>query len=83
VLVLEARERLGGRVWSRTINNKKSVVDFGASWLHGIKNNPLYPIVKSKKIATLRTDYDNETDYSNGKELSDKHVGRHLAVTAA
>jgi hypothetical protein len=74
VLVLEARDRLGGRVWSRTINSNKSVVDFGASWIHGINGNPLYTIVKDNNIVTLPTNYDSETDYFKGKELSDAQV---------
>ncbi|MCJ7670625.1 MAG: FAD-dependent oxidoreductase, partial [Acidimicrobiia bacterium] len=41
VVVLEARDRIGGRVWTdRSIGHP---VDLGASWIHGIDGNPLTP----------------------------------------
>ncbi|MBY4130272.1 FAD-dependent oxidoreductase [Rhodococcus fascians] len=39
VLVLEARDRVGGRVW--TVRADGDILDAGASWIHGIDNNPL------------------------------------------
>ena len=39
VTVLEARTRLGGRIW--TIDDFGVPVDMGASWIHGTKGNPL------------------------------------------
>lgn len=49
VRVVEARDRLGGRVWTRRLGpasgvpsaGSAPVVDLGASWIHGAKNNPL------------------------------------------
>ena len=39
VTVLEARDRIGGRVWSdRSLG---AAVDLGATWIHGPKGNPL------------------------------------------
>ena len=38
-LVLEARDRIGGRVWSRDCGS--CTVDMGAAWIHGSTNNPL------------------------------------------
>ena len=35
VLVLEARDRVGGRCWTH------SGVDLGAHWIHGTEGNPL------------------------------------------
>lgn len=43
VLVLEARQRLGGRIW--TERSQGLAIDLGASWLHGMANNPLYPLL--------------------------------------
>lgn len=37
VLVLEARNRIGGRIWTDTSLN--SPLDMGASWIHGINKN--------------------------------------------
>ncbi len=39
VIVLEARNRLGGRIW--TDNSLGFPSDLGATWIHGIKDNPL------------------------------------------
>ena len=38
-LVLEARDRIGGRVWSRDCGSY--TLDMGAAWIHGSNNNPL------------------------------------------
>jgi monoamine oxidase len=39
VTVLEARERVGGRVW--TDSSVGAPVDLGGSWVHGVAGNPL------------------------------------------
>lgn len=39
VIVLEARERLGGRIW--TDDRLGVPLDLGASWIHGADDNPL------------------------------------------
>ena len=39
VLVLEARDRIGGRTW--TDRSDGLVTDLGASWIHGIDDSPL------------------------------------------
>ncbi len=39
VTVLEARERIGGRVW--TDDRVGAPVDLGGSWVHGVEGNPL------------------------------------------
>lgn len=40
VVVLEAQERVGGRV--HTINHSDYLLEMGAQWLHGADQNPLY-----------------------------------------
>ena len=44
VTVLEARERIGGRV--HTEREDGHVTDLGASWIHGIDNSPLFETVR-------------------------------------
>src|SRR5271155_2665957 len=44
VLVLEARDRVGGRV--HTIEPAESPLDRGAEWLHSADRNPLSPIAR-------------------------------------
>ncbi|MEO1095064.1 MAG: FAD-dependent oxidoreductase [Cyanobacteria bacterium J06638_28] len=43
VTVLEARERIGGRVW--TDRGLGTAVDLGASWIHGTEGNPIMTLV--------------------------------------
>ncbi|HLP87123.1 MAG TPA: FAD-dependent oxidoreductase [Nostocaceae cyanobacterium] len=70
VLVLEARDRIGGRIWTNR-SLKNIPLDLGASWIQGIRNNPLIEITRDLKIKTLPTDYDSLTQYHNdGKELT-------------
>lgn len=40
VTVVEARERIGGRIWTST-RWPNMPLDLGASWIHGIRGNPL------------------------------------------
>jgi monoamine oxidase len=76
VLVLEARDRVGGRTW--TVSPKDAAgnlisIDLGASWIHGIVGNPLIPLAKSANVAlsTKPTNYDNSEMFnSNGQPLT-------------
>jgi len=72
VLVLEGRDRLGGRV--NTVKGPNGVMfERGAQWIHGWgEDNPLYPIINSnnwKVVAGLNdaVEYFDE----NGKEVPD------------
>lgn len=58
VIVLEARNRVGGRIHSHKTTGGK-VVDLGASWIHGVRKNPVARLAKRHAIATLATDYEN------------------------
>ena len=58
VVVLEARDRIGGRVWTDTIGDGFPI-DLGASWIHGIDGNPIAAIARENNIATHRTDWGN------------------------
>lgn len=70
VTVLEARARIGGRVWTdRTLGLP---LDMGASWIHGTRGNPLSALADQANVARVVTDYDNHTVYdADGRELSD------------
>lgn len=77
VIVLEARDRIGGRVYTTQTtlsNGKKFEVDLGASWIHGAgSDNPLVGLLKEAgvKVSRKSTDYDNtELFYSNGSPVS-------------
>lgn len=74
VLVLEARERIGGRVWTdRTWED--APVDLGASWIHGTRKNPLTDLAREFGMRTLETDYDSLALYDSiGRRLSEEEL---------
>ena len=51
VVVLEARDRIGGRTW--TDRSGGVVTDRGASWIHGIDDNPLADVVRDFGMRTV------------------------------
>jgi polyamine oxidase len=55
VQVIEARDRIGGRVL--TTREWGVPLDMGASWIHGTTNNPLSEVAKKAGIETFPTDY--------------------------
>lgn len=57
VVVVEARDRVGGRVWSVDVGD--AVIDLGGSWLHGLRDNPVADLATSLGIDLVPTDYDN------------------------
>jgi monoamine oxidase len=57
VLVLEARDRVGGRVHTSTIGSVP--VDLGASWIHGVDGNPLTELADRIGAQRTPTDYDS------------------------
>ena len=75
VTILEARERIGGRVW--TDRRFATPIDLGASWLHGGPGNPLKAVATSLGIRTRVSDYGNLAAYQAGT------VGRSTVPRAA
>lgn len=71
VIVLEARNRIGGRVWT---NNELGIpLDMGASWIEGVDGNPLTEIANENGIETQPTDDDSMIVYdTDGSEISDE-----------
>jgi monoamine oxidase len=65
IVILEARDRIGGRIWTDTIGGHIPI-DLGASWIHGVDGNPVSAIAAKNDIATHPTDYDNEVVYFQG-----------------
>jgi len=58
VVVLEARDRIGGRIWTANLGGTVPV-DLGASWIHGVRGNPIADIARRSGIETRPTDWDN------------------------
>lgn len=57
VTVLEARERVGGRLQTSRLWSGLPV-DLGASWIHGTKGNPLTALAREAGARVVATDYD-------------------------
>lgn len=76
VLVLEARDRLGGRIW--TSQQWPGVpLDLGASWIHGVRGNPLSGLADGLRAQRLVTHYDKAIGYNaQGRALSDAESAR-------
>jgi polyamine oxidase len=58
VIVLEARDRTGGR--AHTVPFGGALADLGPSWIHGVTNNPMVQLASDAGVATIAFDYDNE-----------------------
>ncbi|XP_010909371.1 polyamine oxidase 5 [Elaeis guineensis] len=67
VILLESRNRLGGRV--HTDYSFGCPVDMGASWLHGVCNeNSLAPFIRGLGLRLYRTSGDNSVLYDHDLE---------------
>lgn len=55
VRVIEARDRIGGRV--NTTHDWGVPLEMGASWIHGTTNNPLVELAKQAHADVVPTDY--------------------------
>lgn len=71
VIVLEARDRIGGRIWT---SNKWSdlPLDLGATWIHGVRGNPITEVADKLKAHRLVTSYERTSTYNNSGQLLTK-----------
>lgn len=58
ITLLEARDRVGGRVWTSEAW-ADAPVDLGASWIHGPRRNPITEFAREAGARTVRTDWDS------------------------
>lgn len=76
VVVLEGRDRIGGRLWTST-KWADIPLDMGASWIHGMDGNPLTELAEAAKAKLIETSYDSNQIYDvDGRELSDEKEKR-------
>jgi polyamine oxidase len=67
VTVLEARERIGGRVWT---NGSLGVpIDLGAAWIHGTDGNPMVGLAAEVGAKTVETDFNNVLMFADHGEV--------------
>lgn len=62
VEILEARDRIGGRVFTSS-HWPDLPVDIGASWIHGATGNPVTALAKRIGAPTVETSYDSGEVY--------------------
>ena len=73
VTVIEARDRLGGRIW--TDRSLGTPLDFGASWIHETDGNPIARLARDFGVKTIETDYESIYVYDHtGEKMSDDYV---------
>ena len=71
VTILEARDRIGGRIWTSSAW-PNAPIDLGASWIHGVRSNPLTGLADKVGSVRLPTDYENVTAYQpDGAQVDD------------
>ncbi|MEB3308972.1 MAG: NAD(P)/FAD-dependent oxidoreductase [Snowella sp.] len=76
VIVIEARERIGGRIWT-SLKWPDIPLDLGATWIHGTQGNPLTNLAEQIKAKRLITSYDRAVTYNtSGKPLSSEEEAR-------
>ena len=81
VVVLEARDRVGGRC--TTASGLFAVpVDTGAHWLHNGPKNPLVPLLQEKKF-DLYADSDRERLLVNGRTAREGELEEFIAAKVA
>lgn len=85
VTVLEARGRIGGRIWTSR-HWPDLPMDMGASWIHGTGGNPLTAIADAAGVQRVSTSYDSATARGSSGEildLSDAYAFAEAAIAAA
>ncbi|MET8572334.1 FAD-dependent oxidoreductase [Streptomyces sp. NPDC004783] len=74
VVVLEARDRVGGRIW--TDRTAGFCVDRGASWIHGLTGNPLTTLVSALGMETR--EFTVGSFQAGGRPIADHDASRRL-----
>ncbi len=79
VTVLEARDGVGGRVRShRTAGG--ATFDLGASWIHGVKGNPIAALARDLGIPTVTSGRVNTLFDARGRRLDTAGVQARMAA---
>jgi monoamine oxidase len=76
VLVLEARNRTGGRLNTAKLKTSDAAIDLGAAWIHGVDGNPLTAIAEDNAFKIIETTKDGVTYFDDGTELTQEQSDR-------
>ncbi|MEZ4640019.1 MAG: FAD-dependent oxidoreductase [Caldilineaceae bacterium] len=77
VVVLEARDRIGGRTWTSD-HWPDAPLDLGASWIHGVEDNPITALADEIQARTFATSYDSSILYDSEGEPIDARTEAQL-----
>ena len=78
VRVFEGRDRIGGRIWTNSALGPP--MDCGASWIHGVNNNPLTALADALGMERISTDRgDFIARGSDGREIPGWRLPRWVA----
>lgn len=83
VILLEAENRIGGRI--HTVPFADNVIDLGAQWCHGEKNNVVFETVRKNKLDVLESTgsvYDDYKCIRSNKDVLDENVAVALKTIA-
>lgn len=72
VQVLEARKRIGGRLWTSSAWPDVPL-DLGASWIHGLDNNPITALAEEIDAELITTSYEQTLTFNgDGQAIDDE-----------
>ena len=74
VVVLEARDRIGGRI--HTVDTLGVPIDLGGAWIHGSGGSPLTAVAREIGAETVVTDYNSLILYGADGEVPDPLAAR-------
>lgn len=83
VIVIEARNRIGGRIW--TSRQWADIpTDLGASWIHGVTGNPITALADAAGAKRVGTSYDSYMSLdAHGQEGDDPLLGKAQRLVSA
>lgn len=83
VIVIEARNRIGGRIW--TSRQWADIpIDLGASWIHGVTGNPITALADAAGAKRVGTSYDSYMSLdAHGQEGDDPLLGKAQRLVSA
>ena len=78
VTVLEARNRVGGRMWSRTetVNGNVLRADMGAQWIQSAIGNPITRLARRMRLPIGRMNLVNQQYTVSGQAYSDSDASK-------
>ncbi|PDW04661.1 flavin monoamine oxidase family protein [Candidatus Viridilinea mediisalina] len=80
VVVVEARDRIGGRLWTSSAWPDMPL-DLGATWIHGVRDNPMTDLADTLQARRLVTSYDKLATYdANGQLFTDAEAAHREAI---